>query len=96
MCTFANLVTHVSLEPVETRAQLVHLVLEPKHRLDAGQVETELGRQPLDNAQARDVALGVQARVACRPLGADEALRLVDPKCLRRCMPTSSAATLIM
>ena len=46
-----------------SRAQLV---LEPEHVLDAGEVEPELGRQPLDQPQPLDVGLGVEARAARR------------------------------
>ncbi len=44
----------------------LQLVLEPEHVLDAGEVEPELGRQPLDQSQPLEVGLGVEARVARR------------------------------
>ena len=45
--------------------------------LDAGEVEAQLGREPLDQAQPVEVGVGVEARVAGRPRRADEPLRLV-------------------
>ena len=52
-------------------------------RLDAGEVEPELGREPLDQAQPLEVGLGVEARVAGRALRPHEALLLVDAERLR-------------
>ena len=46
-------------------------------------VEPELGRQPVDQAQALDVSVGVEARPTGRAPGPDEAFRLVHPQRLR-------------
>src|SRR5262249_39681820 len=49
----------------------------------AGEVETELGRQPLDRAQPIEVTLRVEARAARRATRPHESLRLVDAQRLR-------------
>jgi len=56
------------LEEVDLPLRAAQLVLEPQHELDAGQVEADLGREPLDDAKALDVVLGVEARAAGRAL----------------------------
>ena len=62
----ADLVAQLALEPVACRAlQPSQLVLEAQHVLDAGEVEPELGRQPLDQAQPLEVA--PRSRAACCP-----------------------------
>ena len=61
---------------VHARRGARHLVLEAKHRLDAGEVQAELGREPLDQAQPLEVGLGVEAGVAGRALRPHEALRV--------------------
>jgi len=53
-------------------------VLEPEHVLDAGEIEAELRRQPLDQPQALDVGVRVEPRAARRAPGAHETLRLVQ------------------
>ena len=53
-----NLVGQLLLQPVDLHVRLAQLVLEPQHELDAGEVEPDLRRQPLDDAQALDVDLG--------------------------------------
>ena len=42
---------HLALHPVEPAAHARELVLEVEHALDAGEVEADLGRQPLDQLQ---------------------------------------------
>ncbi len=61
----------------------VQLVLEQEHALDTREVEAELARQPLDQAQPLDVGVGVEPRVAGRALRAHEPLLLVDAQRLR-------------
>src|SRR5215210_8082981 len=65
------------LEPGGARARLRELLLEPEHVLDAREVEPELRRQPLDQAQALEIGIRVEAGVARRPLRTHESLRLV-------------------
>ena len=65
-------VGHLPLQPVEPLAQRLELVLERDHTPHAREVEAELGRQPLDLAQALEVMLGVEPRAARRPSGPDE------------------------
>ncbi len=48
--------------------------------LDAGEVEPDLGREPLDQPQPLHVRLGVEPRVPRGALGPDEPLLLVDPQ----------------
>ena len=72
-----DLLAQLALEPLGPRALPAQLVLEPQHVLDAREVETELGGQALDHAQALEVGLGVAPRAPRRPLRADEALGLV-------------------
>ena len=71
------------LELLHPRPQAPQLVLEPQHVLDAGEVEPELRRQLLDQAQAGDVVLGVEPGATGRARGRDEALRLVGAQRLR-------------
>ena len=54
---------HLALEPLGARVLLAQLVLEPQHVLDAGEVEAELGRQALDQAQPLQIGLRVEPRV---------------------------------
>src|SRR2546423_13607454 len=75
-----DLFAHLTVEPLQPLVCPAQLVLEPQHDLDAGQVEPELRGQPLDEPQALEVGLGVEAGVPARPLRADEALVLVDPQ----------------
>ena len=49
------------------------LVLEVEDALDAGEVEPDLARQPLDQLQPRDVLVGVEPRVAGGALAAGRA-----------------------
>ena len=56
---------------------------QAQHLLDAGEVEPELGREPLDQPQPVEVGLGVEPRPAGRPARAHEPLRLVQPQRLR-------------
>ena len=78
-----DLGAQLALEPVHPRLHLPQLVLEPEHLLDAGEVEPELGREPLDEPEAVEVAVGVEPRAARRARGPDEPLRLVQPQRLR-------------
>src|SRR5205085_2814636 len=75
-----NLFAHLAVEALEPLVSPAQLVLEPQHDLDTGQVEPELGRQPLDQAQPLEVGLRVEACVPACPLRTDEALVLVDPQ----------------
>ena len=54
-----------------------------EHALDAGEVQAELGGEPLDQLQPLDVGVGVQARVAGGALRVHEPLLLVDAQRLR-------------
>src|SRR5688500_1509181 len=74
----ADLLAQLALEPLGPRTLAPELVLEPEHVLDPREVEPELGRQPLDHAQPLEIALGVAARSAGRPLRPHQPLRLVD------------------
>src|SRR5262249_7698299 len=56
---------------------------ESDHVLHACEVEPQLRRQVLDESEPVQVGVGVETRVARCALGRDEALRLVDPECLR-------------
>src|SRR4029453_16118193 len=78
-----NLFAHLALEALEARVGLAQLVLEPQDDFHAGQVEPELGCQPLDQAQPFQVGVGVEARVPTRPFRPDKAFALVDPQRLR-------------
>ena len=80
---FLNVVAQLLLQPLDLRVRLAQLVLEPQHELDAGEVEADLGRQALDDAQPLDVGLAVEARAARRALRAHETLVLVDAQRLR-------------
>ena len=57
----ANLVAQLALETLEPRPRLAQLVLEPEDRLDTGEVEPELGRKPLDEAEPLEIG-----RASCR------------------------------
>src|SRR5205085_6672774 len=74
---------HLALHAVEPAARAHQLVLQPQHLLDACEVEPELARQLLDQAQSLDVRVRVQARVTGGALRMDETFALVDPKRLR-------------
>src|SRR5688500_1565197 len=75
-----DLVAQLALEPVHARPRAPQLVLEPEHVRYARQVEPELGRQPLDHAQALEIGLRVEARAAGGTRRPHEALRLVHPQ----------------
>src|SRR4051794_39317931 len=83
LVNFLNFLAHLRLQAIDLRVSLAQLVLEPQHELDTGEIQAELRREPLDDAEALDVRLAVEARAAGRPLRAHETLVLVDPKCLR-------------
>ena len=76
-------ISQLALETLHARQHQQPLLLEPEHGLDAGEVEPELARQPLDQAQALEVGLRVETRVPCSALGLDEALLLVHAQGLR-------------
>ena len=90
----SNLVAQLPLELLHPCPQAPQLVLEPEDMLDTGEVEAELGREPLDEAQAVHVGVGVQARATRGSRGPHETLRSY----IRVCgwSPASSAATEIM
>src|SRR5262249_2422208 len=69
---------HLLFHPLEAASHPQQLVLEVQDLLDAGEVEPDLGRQPLDQPQPLDVELRVEPRVAGGPLRPDEPLLLVD------------------
>ena len=74
---------HLLLHPLEPAAHALQLVLHREHALDAGEVQSELRRQSLDQPQPLDIPVGVQARVARRALRANEAPLLIDAQRLR-------------
>src|SRR5215207_479176 len=78
-----HLVAQLALQAIDARVRLLQLVLEAEHELDAREVETEVGRELLDQLEPLDVEVGVEACVAGGPLRIDEALLLVDAKRLR-------------
>ena len=78
-----DLLAQLALEPLHARLHPPQLVLEAEHLLDAGEVEPELGGQPLDQPQPLDVDLRVEARAAWSPARAHEPLRLVQAEGLR-------------
>src|SRR5262249_24683893 len=73
-----NLFAPLALEQLEPVMGPAQLVFEPQHDLHAGEVEPELGGQPLDQAQPLEVCLGVETGVSAGALGTDETLALVD------------------
>src|SRR5919205_2583986 len=78
-----DLLLKLSLEPRDAPPEPLDLVAEREDGLDAGEVEPELGREPLDEPQPLEVALRVEPRVPRRALRPDEPLLLVDPERLR-------------
>src|ERR671934_752493 len=70
--------SHLALHAVEAPAHPHELVLQPQHVLDTGEIEPELVRQPLDQLQPLEIRVGVQPRVAGRPLRPDQSFALVD------------------
>jgi hypothetical protein len=60
---------HLGLQALDAATHAQQLVLEHEHALDAGEVEPELGRQPLDEPQPLDVRVGVEPRVPGGALG---------------------------
>ena len=69
----------LDLEPVDLIAGAVQLLLQGDDPLDPGQAHALVG-QLLDPLEAVDVAVGVAAGPAHRPLRLDQALPLVDPQ----------------
>ena len=78
-----HVLLQLPLQLFDLRVRAAQLVLEPQDELDAGEVEAELRRQPLDDPQPLDVGLRVEARAAGRALRPDEPLRLVHAQRLR-------------
>src|SRR5262249_49365417 len=74
---------HLALHPVEPAVHTHELVLQAHHVLDAGEIETQLVRQALNQAQTVEIGLRVEARVAGRALRTDQAFVLVDAQRLR-------------
>src|SRR5512138_3121178 len=72
-----DLRTELPLEPLHAEARSVELVLQPQDLLDPCQVESELGREALDEAEPIHVGVRVEPRAARRAARAHEALRLV-------------------
>src|SRR5215207_2887449 len=79
----ADLLAHLALHAVEPRAKPLQLVLEAHDRLDACEIEPELARQPLDEAQALEVGLRVEARPSRRAARPEEPFSFVDAQGLR-------------
>src|SRR5919109_131407 len=79
----ADRAAHLSLHAVELPPHVLQLVFETQHLLDAGEIESQLVRQLLDQAQPLQIAIRVQPRVPLRPPRADETLALVDAQGLR-------------
>src|SRR5207248_2059404 len=59
---------HLLLHALESPVHALKLVLHAQDARDADEVETDLRRQLLDQAQPLDVAVRVETRVAGRPL----------------------------
>src|SRR5262245_28152626 len=78
-----DLGAQLALETLHAGAHAIDLVLQAQHVLDARVIQPELGREPLDESQPLEVALGVQTRAARGAARAHEALRLVHPQRLR-------------
>src|SRR5919206_1417817 len=78
-----DLLLKLSLEARDAPSQPLDLVAEREDGLDAGEVEPELGREPLDEPQPLEVALRIEPRVPRRAPRPHEPLLLVDPKRLR-------------
>src|SRR5215208_371549 len=74
---------HLALEPLHPSLHAAYLGLELEYRLDAGQVEPELGRESLDQPEPLEVGLGVEAGVPRGTLGAHEPLLLIHAQGLR-------------
>src|SRR3954452_16335915 len=79
----ADRLAHLALHAIQTLAHAHQLVLQAQHLLHAGEVQSELRREPLNQAEPVEVGFGVQPRVTAGPLGTDQALALVDAKRLR-------------
>jgi hypothetical protein len=73
-----DLLAQLALEPLGARPLPAQLVLEPQHVLDAREVEPELGRQALDDAQPLEVDLGIAARAAGCPLPTSSAATEIE------------------
>src|SRR4029079_4154517 len=67
---------HAGLQPAQ-------LVLEPQNVLNAGEIETELGREALDEPQPLDVGVRGETCATRRARRRDETSRLVHPQRLR-------------
>jgi len=78
-----DLVAQLLLQVLDLNVCAAQLVFELQHELDAREIEAELRRQPLDDAQPLDVGLRVEARPARRALRPHETLRLVRSERLR-------------
>src|SRR5436309_4095297 len=74
---------HLAFHAVQPATHALDLVLQLQHLLHAGQVQAELVRQLLDEAEPVQIGLGIQSRVARRSLRPDQPLALVDAKRLR-------------
>ena len=53
-----DLLAQLALQPLSPRALPAQLVLEPEDVLDAREIEPELRRQPLDDAQPLEIGSG--------------------------------------
>jgi len=79
----ANLVAELALSLLHAVAEPAQLVLEPQHVLDAGEIEAELGGEPLDQPEPLHVGLRVEPCASRCPRRAHEPFRLVHPQRLR-------------
>ena len=78
-----DLGAELALHSFHPRARSIELVLQAQHLLDPGEVEPELGRQPLDEPQPLEVLLGVEPSAARGSPGSHETPGLVQPQRLR-------------
>src|SRR5262245_3287375 len=70
----------LALEPLHACPGAVELVLQAQDVLDAGEIQTEPGCEALDQTEALDVRIRVEARPSRRPAGPQEPLRFVHAK----------------
>src|SRR5262245_14160070 len=75
-----DLRAQLALEPLHASSHAAELILQPQDVLDAGEIQTELRRQSVNEAQALQIALGVEPRTTGRAARLYEPLRLVHPQ----------------
>src|SRR5919109_3024853 len=79
----ADLLAKIALQALHAGTQAGELVLEAEHGLDAGEVEAELTREPVDEPQPLEIGVGVEAGITRRAHRLHEPLGLVDAERLR-------------